>query len=390
MKNKGYALQRLLEKQNDISITYEMISRETGYSERQLIRLAKELKEKDIKSLVTHGNTGVKPVTTASDQEISYICELKKLYPNITIAQFRDIFIEDVILNPEKQEDVQEYNLKPRSKSWFRDLFQKEGWKSPVYKPARVRGNVVIHTIRKPRPCMGELVQIDGTPFDWFGDGRDYTLHLAIDDATTTALAGWFMPTECTRGYCRMMNEIMHKYGIPDALYSDRDSVFIAAKGKGESQFAQMMHKLNIETIYANSAEAKGRVERYNGTIQNRLPNDIIRFKVPHDYDELNRWLNDFYLPYMNKKFSFLPLDPNDHFRIVSESFDYSDLFRVCYPRQIRNNSFSMGMKLYSPTNENGEVIPIKSGTKVTVFIDVFTEEMYIEYYGIKRLCYPV
>ena len=97
MKDKVKALQMMLDRQRNPMITYEMISEKTGYGRKQLGRLATELKEKDMSSILTHGNTGRKPVTTASDQEVSYLREMKKSYPAITITQFRDIFIEDVI-----------------------------------------------------------------------------------------------------------------------------------------------------------------------------------------------------------------------------------------------------------------------------------------------------
>ena len=125
MKDKEKALQMLLERQCNPMITYEMISEKTGYGRKQLGRLATELKEKDITSILTHGNTGRKPVTTASDQEVSYLREMKKSYPAITIAQFRDIFTEDVIENPDMQDDVCEYGLKPRSVSWFANCLHK-------------------------------------------------------------------------------------------------------------------------------------------------------------------------------------------------------------------------------------------------------------------------
>ena len=133
---KRKALQLLKAKETDSSITYSSIERQTGYSKRQLIRMSQALQEKDMDSVFTHGNTGRKPVTAASAQEISYLREFKKPYPNITIAQFRDIFIEDVIENPSMQEDVDRYCLKPRSFSWFRQLFMNEGWESPASRDA--------------------------------------------------------------------------------------------------------------------------------------------------------------------------------------------------------------------------------------------------------------
>ncbi len=243
MKDKKYALQLLLQRQTDPKITYQYISEQTGYERKQLSRLSKELEEKDMDTLPVHGNTGRQPVTTASDQEVSYLVKLKEPYLSIAIAQFRDIFIEDVIENPEKQNHAEMYGLKPRSKSRFRELFIKEGWETPAKRPVRTDVNRVYHTVRPARDHRGELIQIDGTPYGWFGDGRGYTLHLAVDDATTEVVAGWFMATECTRGYCCMMNELINYYGIPEALYSDRDTVFVSAKGGGETEFSRMMHE---------------------------------------------------------------------------------------------------------------------------------------------------
>ena len=389
-ETREYALTLLSQKEHDPKLTYTVITRLTGYSKRQLIRLSEELKTKDMDSILTHGNTGRKPAITASDQEVSYLRVMKEPYPSITIAQFRDIFIEDVLDNPKKQKDVKRYGLKRRSLSWFRTLFINEGWESPARKPIRVDGNHVTHPIRKPRDHRGELIQIDGTPYDWFGDGRVYTLHLAVDDATTEVMAGWFMPTECTRGYCRMMRLLLDRQGIPEALYSDKDSVFRSVKNGNPSQFARMLGKMNIQMIFANSPEAKGRIERYNGTIQNRLPNDLIRFGIPHSYDKLNQWFNDFYIPYINRKFSFPPHDPRDAFiPIMDEHFDYSKIFRIEMERVVKNGSISVDWNFYSAFNKDGERIPLRDG-KITVYIDVFTEEMYIEYYGKHLTCMKV
>lgn len=387
---KVKALKLLKDKETDSSITYSLIARQTGYSKRQLIRLSKELTEKDMDSVLTHGNTGRKPVTAASAQEISYLREFKKPYPHITIAQFRDIFIEDVIENPDMQEDVERYGLKPRSVSWFRKLFMYEGWESPACREPLFDKSRPTHPMRKPRPSRGELEQIDGTAYDWFGDKRVYTLHLAVDDATTEVISGWFMPTECMRGYCRMMRLMLEKRGCPQALYSDRDSVFRSVKNGAPTQFSHMMDKLGIRCIFANSPEAKGRIERYNGTIQNRLPNDITRFHIPHDYNVLNSWLNTWYIPYINQKFSFLPLDPHDEFIPMAPDYDYSNVFRAVFKRDMHNNTVSFRNIYYSVFTEDGELIRFKNGATVPLYIDALTDEMYIKRYNKRYPCIQV
>lgn len=383
MKDKQLALKLLVLKREDKTITLEEIAKRTGYSKRHLIRISKDLnEEKDMEVLLQHANTGREPYNKALDSEIEFLRSLKKPYPNITIAQFRDIYLEDVISNP-KMKDVKEKNhLKPRSKSWFRDLFRKEGWKSPSNRKPLRRDGRAAHPLRKPAPRRGMLVQIDGTPFDWFNNGEMWTLHLAVDDATSEVLAGYFMPTERQLGYCYMMRLILNKYGLPMALYSDRHSIFHSPKEGNITQFGMMMEDLGIELIGANSPQAKGRVERYNGTVQRRLPNDIIRFGVK-DYSELNIWFNEFYIPYINRKFAFTPLDPNDAYIPIGD-IDLSEIFVVRLQRVIHQDSFSLKNVFYAVVDENGEILHIRDKKAVDVRIDIFTEEVFVLRYGSK------
>ena len=389
-KDKVKALELLQQRDSNPKITCQWIADQCGYSRKQIERLSAERKIKDTSAILTHGNTGRKPVTTASDQEIRYLEDLKKTYPSITIAQFRDIYLEDVITNKDKEADVVRYGLKARSKSWFRGLFVSEGWTTPVEKPVRTDGTRITHSTRAPRDHMGELVQIDGTPYDWFNDGRAYALHLAVDDASTEVLAGYFMPEECARGYARMMKLVLENYGIPEALYSDKFSVFRSVKAGTPTQFASMMDKLGITMIFANSAQAKGRVERYNGTAQMRLPNDLIRWKIPHNYDYLNDWFNRKYRLYLNTKFSYPVKDPRELFRPVPFDFNYSEVFRAEYQRQIRNDVFSMGNCLYTPVSSDGEIVHLNQRQSITVYVDAITDEIYIERYGKHYTCMKV
>ena len=107
-----------------------------------------------------------------------------------------------------------------------------------------------------------------------------------------------------------------------------------------------MMADLGIEMIFANTPQAKGRIERYNGTVQRRLPNDIIRFGI-HDYDTLNRWFTAFYLPYIRSKFAFLPKDPHDSF-VPLDGYDIDSIFTLRYERRIKNDSFTITGIYYS------------------------------------------
>ena len=374
-KDKEKALNLLKQKVNgEIKITYRDITKQTGYEERQLIRLSQQIEKKDISSLLVHGNTGRKPAITASALEIEYIKNFKKKYPVITISQFMDIYHEDVIWNIDKQDDVKKYNLKLRSKSFFQHLFKIEDWKSSV-KHKCFNSNKQVHSLRDPSPRRGILIMVDGTPHDWFGNGKKFSLHMAIDDATGEILAGWFMPTECMLGYCHLFKLIFVKYGLPISIYSDRTTILWDPKDGQLTHIGRMLDDLGIELIYANSPEAKGKIERMNFTIQNRLLNDIIRFNIK-TYNELNKWFNDYYISYINKKFAYPPKEKDSEFVPLGNT-DLSKIFCIKSIKTILNgNMISVSNKYYVPIDNHGNDFVFYKGTKVEVWQDVFNPDL--------------
>lgn len=138
------------------------------------------------------------------------------------------------------------------------------------------------HQPRERRACAGELVQIDGSDHPWFEErGPACTLLVYIDDATGKLMELRFAESESTFDYFAATRTYLEKYGKPVAFYSDRLSVFHVAKGDksaggaGLSQFGRAMNDLNIDIICANSPQAKGRVERANRTLQDRLVKEL-------------------------------------------------------------------------------------------------------------------
>ena len=381
MHNKVYALKLVQDKINGLNnYSYSQISSLTGYSKMQIIRFLNQLKEKDIDSILVHGLTNKPSNNSPSTQEIEFIRNFKNQYPCISIQQFMDIFHEDIVFNPKRIKIVKENNLQKRSYSFFENLYRKEGWKSTI-KHKCFNKEYERHPLREPSPRRGILIMIDGTPHDWFDNGRKSSLHIAIDDATGELLCGWFMPTECLEGYVHMLEILVTKHGIPENLYSDKHTILISPIDGNLTQFGQMCEDLGINIIAANTPQAKGKVEKWNNTIQNRLVNDIKRFNIK-SVDELNKFFNDFYCNYLNQKYAYEPKEEESNF-VPLDNIDLSNILCVREERKMLDgNVVSWKNNYYQIINEDGSIKPIFKGTKLLVYQNVLTKVIRVKYYN--------
>ena len=144
----------------------------------------------------------------------------------------------------------------------------------------------------------GMLIQIDGSYHRWLGeDGPQFTLLLAVDDATGCIVNALFCELENTRSYFLLMRHLIQSYGIPLALYSDHHSVFKhtppSETAAAPTQFSRAMGELGVQLIFARSPQAKGRVERTAGTLQDRLVSELWLAGAT-TIDDANRVLQDF------------------------------------------------------------------------------------------------
>ena len=184
--------------------------------------------------------------------------------------------------------------------------------------------------MRQPRPRLGELIQIDGSPHDWFeGRAAKCTLIVFIDDATSKLMCLRFFPTETTEAYMTCLRDYLQRYGKPAALYSDRHSIFRvnkedAVSGEQLTQFGRALKSLDIESIHANTPQAKGRVERANQTLQDRLIKEM-RLAGISSMEEGNAFL-DAYMKKHNAKFAKPPLSDVDAHREVLHDDNELDL----------------------------------------------------------------
>jgi hypothetical protein len=164
------------------------------------------------------------------------------------------------------------------------------------------------HQPRLRRESYGELVQIDGSDHRWFEQrGEPCTLLVFIDDATSKLMQMRFVPSESTDSYFAALEGYVNDHGCPVAFYSDKHTVFRVNKpdakgGSGMTQFGRALAELNIEILCANSSQAKGRVERANRTLQDRLVKEL-RLADISDMSAGNAFLPGF-MKQFNEKFS--------------------------------------------------------------------------------------
>lgn len=227
----------------------------------------------------------------------------------------------------------------------------------------------VIHQQRMRRARRGELVQADGSLHAWLEDrGPKCNLTTFIDDATGQT-HGKFSDTETTAAYLQVLFEYIKLYGVPEALYSDKHGIFRINQGNSTkkenfTQFGRVLHELDIVQIYANSPQAKGRVERSNSTLQDRLIKEM-RLAGISSIDEANRFLDKFW-PKYNKQFAKVPASKENAHRALKANVDLNKV--VCEQEQrviTKNLEFHFENVIYQIESEK----PSKKliGAKVTI-----------------------
>ena len=210
-----------------------------------------------------------------------------------------------------------------------------------IWKDRRQRMKPV-HQPRHRRDCLGELIQIDGSDHWWFETrGPRCTLLVYIDDATSRLMHLQFVESESTFDYFNATRAYLERHGKPIAFYSDKHGVFRvnrkdAAGGDGMTQFGRALHALNIDIICANCSQAKGRVERANATLQDRLVKEM-RLAGICTIDTGNAFLPTFMADY-NARFAKPPFDKRDLHRSFAEHDDLDDAFAWKEERSVSAN----------------------------------------------------
>ena len=213
------------------------------------------------------------------------------------------------------------------------------------------------HQPRRRRECLGELVQIDGSEHAWFENrGEMCTLLAFVDDATSRLMQLRFVASESAFDYFRTTRDYLQTHGKPVAFYSDKHGIFRvnskdAIGGDGITQFGRALSALNIDIICANSPQAKGRVERAFGTLQDRLVKEL-RLAGISTVTAANAWLPAFIAGY-NARFGRQPQNAKDLHRPLTGAENLDEILAWREARTVTNNltlHYDRMMLLLDPT----------------------------------------
>ena len=317
----------------DGNITNKEASIRLGLKKRW-VQMLKRSVEKDGKRGAVHGSKGQSPGNSTSDavaEKVAAFFREKKHHdfgPTFAQEKLADIGID---LNTET----------------LRLLMVKK----KIWKPHPRCGPQIVHEWRERKESFGELVQFDGSYHDWFETGEEECLLAAIDDATSKIMQAIFEDNEGVHAVFRFWWAYLEAYGRPRAIYLDKFSTYKVnhknAVNNAEfiTQFQRAMYELDVRVICANSPEAKGRVERLFGTLQNRMVKEM-RLRDMKERNDANLYIYEKYIPDHDRRFSVAARNTVDAHRPLSNDLKtrLPSIFSVQSRRRV-NNDYTVQFK---------------------------------------------
>jgi transposase len=301
-----------------------------GISKRQFRRLVAAYRKRGVVALA-HGNRGRTPVNRISDEMREQIVKLAKS----SYQDYNDShFTEELAERPEAI---------VVSRSTLRRIRRAIGQGSP-----RKRRAPRYRSRRERYPQAGMLLQTDGSRHDWLeGRGPWLTLIGMIDDANNALAGACFREEEDAAGYFLVLRQVCLTQGIPAAVYADQHTIFqspsqptIEQELTGElprTQFGRLVDELGIQLIAARSPQAKGRIERLWGTLQDRLVKEL-RKAGANNLEDANRVLAA-YLPKFNARFQLAAAQPGSAYLPWPQERDPAEFFYFKYTRTVTNDN---------------------------------------------------
>lgn len=289
-----------------------------GKSERTIDRMLKRVSDKGLVGL-KHGNLGRPPINKMAKEFRDQVADLvKSKYFDFNMTHCREKLIE--------QESTQV------SYQSLRRLCHEIGC---VKRKKKIRRKNKYHRDRMPNE--GLLLQMDGSHHDWNGKDK-WCLIAMIDDATSEIPYAEFFKSEDTLNCLKVLEAVIAAKGIPQAIYVDKAGWFGGTKRQEFSQFTRAAEELGINVIYANSPEAKGRIERAWHTFQDRLIPEM-RLAGIENMQQANLYLMQNFMPsYWNKKNTVVPQSVKSRYRAIPLNMDIAQ--SCCWKdfRQVRND----------------------------------------------------
>jgi transposase len=372
MSTKELGRVEVMQKLSEKRMSQSEAGRVLNLSTRQIKRLLKTYRKKGAAGLVS-GQRG-RPSHNCLAEDV------KKRALNLLKTKYKGF---GPTLAHEKLVEKDKLKLSDES---VRQLMIAEGlWK------ARKVKKVVTHQLRERRACFGELIQIDGSPHDWF-EGRTAAcvLLVFIDDATGKLVQLLFVDSESFFSYGQAAESYFKQYGKPVAFYSDKHSIFrvnVPSTGTGAAltQFGRAMLELDIQIICANTPQAKGRVERVIQTLQDRLPKEM-RLRQLKSRDEGNAYLPEF-LADFNQRFAEPPRsDVNLHRPLTA----IEDLARILTWQETRTLSKNLTLQFHKTVYQVQSKRPSYALRNAQVTVCVNPQEQITILYNGKSLPYTI
>ncbi len=350
----------IINKSLEGDITVSGAAKRLGLSDRQVKRLRKRVKEYGIDG-IRHGNKGRPSSNRVPEEMKEQIIGLKELdcYKDTNFTHFRELLAE-------REEIFISYT------SLYNIL------KSVGIISKRKHRTKKTHRLRARRLYFGELIQADATPHDWFGTGEKVTLHGFVDDATGKPTGLYFCKHECLFGYLEVTRQMLENYGIPEELYPDKHSIFfptlkqnenltieeqLAGRTSAKTQFGAIMDRLGIDMHPAPTAEAKGRIERFWNTVQDRLMVEM-GLEGIKTIEEANMYLPKFIKKY-NEKFAVKPKEEKSKFIPVPDFIDLDYLLAMKFERKLdRAGTFTIQNKKFQILDN--KILP---NVKITIYM---------------------
>ena len=291
MTQKEQARLQVLNSLRDEHMTLDQAATLLGVTTRHTRRILAAYREKGAASLA-HGYRGRQPANATPDAVVAGVVHLARTrYAGANHNHLSELLSErDGI-------DI--------GRTTLRRILVNAGLSSPR------RRRPPKHRVRRQRmPREGMLIQMDGSHHPWLGDqAPPFALLIAVDDATGAVVSARFCDQEDSHNYFLLIQGLVQHLGVPVALYTDRHAVFRHTPGAGlpgmPTQFSRAMDELGIQMIFAQSPQAKGRVERTAGTFQDRLITEL-RLAGARSIGEANSVLEQF-LPRFNRRFQVPP-----------------------------------------------------------------------------------